>query len=376
MGTELKQTKNTFKFMGKVRGIDRDGAYKEEITNKVGSKRNGETYRSLRFQVETSPTNKNTVQMFDYEPTEVFLWNSDKRKADQNYKGDRVPFAQWEAQQEMYRQQGYAVLQTRVGLEYGEDGKLQTHGLPSYVASQEIYTNLSNGDSVIVEGEIRYSYYKNRNDEEVEQKTYTIKKLFKLKDDIDFESEKFEEVTYFEQEMVFVGADIDKTEGKAYVTGRMIDYGKNTHDSQFVINFKNEDGTGYDSGMVKLAEAFAKRFKFGDLINVFGDAVNRVVVSEEEAPEDDGDDLFKDFGGKKKPKHAEKFVARTYIQEMTINGVDAWDKAVYTEDDFAKEEFLEKENKFQDELGGKSKKKNNPFDVADEGGISEEDLPF
>lgn len=378
MGTELKQTKNSFKLIGKVRGIDKDGAYKEEVTNKPGSKRNGETYRSLRFQVETSPTNKITVQMFDYEPTEVFLWNSEKRKADSSYKGDRVPFGQWESQQEMYREQGYAVLQTRVGLTYGEDGKLQSQGLPSFVASQEIYNHLSNGDSVIVEGEIRYGKYKNRNDEEVEQKSYNIKKVFKLKDGIDFESEKFEEVTYFEQELVFVGADIDKKEGKAYVTGRTIDYAKNFHDTQLVVNFKNEDGTGYDAGMVKLAEAFAKRFKFGDVINVFGDTLNRVIVSEEEDTESDKDDLFAEFGGKHKPKHAQTFVARTYVQELSIHGVDAWDKGVYKEDDFQKEELFEKENPFADELGGKNKKKgNNPFDIGeDNDSIDGDDLPF
>ncbi|MER2007465.1 MAG: hypothetical protein ABS939_08425 [Psychrobacillus sp.] len=376
MATDLKQTKNSFKVIGKVTRIDKDGAYKEEVMNKPSSKRHGETYRSLRFGVQTSDTNTITVQMFDYEPTEVFLWNSEKRKKDQSYKGDRVPFAQWEANQDSYREQGYAVLQTRVGLTYGEDGKLQSQGLPSFVAQQEIYNHLDNGDSVVVEGEIRYSTYENREGKEVEQKSYNIKKVIKLKKDVDFEDEKFEEVTYFEQELVFVGADIDKKEGKAYVTGRVINYDKTFHDTQLVVNFKNESGEGFDAGMVKLAEAFAKRFKFGDVINVFGDTLNRVILSEEEAPEDDSADLFAEFGGKKKPKHAESFVSRTYVQELTIHGVDAWDKGVYGEDDFVKEELIEKDNPFADELGGKSKKKNNPFDIGEDNGIGEDDLPF
>ena len=366
--TELKQTKNAFKVIGKVTRIDKDGAYKEEVMQK--GKREGDLYRSLRFGIKTSETNEITVQMFDYEPNEVFLWNSDKKKKDSNYKGERLPFATWESQQEELREQGFAVLQTRIGVTYKEDGKVDSKGLPSFVASQEIYNNLDNGDSVVVEGEIRYSTYKNREDKEVEQKTYTIKKLFKIKD-VDFEDEKFEEVTYFEQEMVYVDSDLDKREGKLYVTGRVIDYMKNYHDTQMVVTYKDAEGN-IDEGMKKLADNISSKFKFGDVINVFGDAVNRVIVEEIEDDSDD-DDLFADFGGKSKPKHAQNFTAKTYVNEMSIFGVDKWDKSVYNESDFQKDELVEEKggtNPFEDELGGKSK---NPFASSD---VNEDDLPF
>lgn len=365
---ELKQTVSAFKVIGKVTRIDKDGAFKEEQAKQ--GKREGDTFRSLRFGVKTSPTNEITVQMFDYEPNEVFLWNSEKRKKDDKYKGDRIPFYTWEEQQEELREQGYAVLQTRIGVTYKEDGKLDSKGLPSFVASQEIYNNIDNGDSVIVEGEIRYSTYENREGKQVEQKTYTIKKLYKIKD-IDFEDEKFEEVTYFEQEMVYVDSDLDKREGKLYVTGRIIDYMKNYHDTQMVVTYKDEDGNE-DEGMKKLAENINKRFKFGDVVNVFGDTVNRVIMKETEPEENDDDDLFAEFGGKSKPKHAQSYVAKTYVTEMSIHGVDKWDKQVYSEDDFVKDELVEESsNPFQNELGGKAK--TNPFASTD---IEEDDLPF
>ena len=85
---DLVQTKNSFKFIGKVTRIEKDGAFKEETATK--GKNEGKTYRSLRFGVKTSETNDMTVQMYDFEPTEIFLWNSDKKKKDANYKGDRV----------------------------------------------------------------------------------------------------------------------------------------------------------------------------------------------------------------------------------------------------------------------------------------------
>src|SRR5690606_27960973 len=156
---KLKETKGKFKVIGKVSRIDRDGAFKEDTMNKPDTKNHGRLYRSLRFGVKTSPTNEITVGTFDYEPEEVFLWNSDKKKEDEKYKGDRGPYGKWLEQQDELREQGYAVLQSRIGLTYGDDGKLETKGVPRYVASKEIYNSLDNGDSVVVEGTIRYSKY-------------------------------------------------------------------------------------------------------------------------------------------------------------------------------------------------------------------------
>jgi hypothetical protein len=376
---ELQQTKSSFKFIGKVTRIDKDGAFKSDIATK--GKKKGETYHSLRFGVKTSENNEMTVQMYDFEPEEVFLWNSDKAKKakeqKKSYKGDRVPFDEWMERQEELREEGYAVLQTRVGLSYGEDGKLQSKGLPGFVASEEIYENLNNGDSVVVEGDIRFSEYEGRDGKLKPQTTFTIKKIHKLKD-IDFESEKFEEVTYFEQEMVFVDATLEKSEKKVYVTGRTIDYSKKFFDAQFVINYSNgEDGE--DKDMKKLADAFLKKIKFGDLLKVYGDAVNRVIVEEVEEEEEE-EDYASILGGKKKPQHAQGYTSRTYISEMQIQGVEAWDKKVYTEDDFVKDELLDGEDdSLHNELGGKKNtKKDNPFASDDDGldDMDEDDLPF
>lgn len=374
--TELQQTKNSFKFIGKVTRFDKDGAFKEEQSTK--GKREGDTFRSLRFGVKTSENNDMTVQMFDYEPTEVFLWNSDKKKKNPNYKGDRIAFDKWEKQQEKLRNEGYSVLQTRIGLTHDESGKIVSKGLPSFVASDEIFHNLDNGDSVVVEGEIRYSTYKNRDDKLVEQKSFNIKKVFRLKD-IDFDSERFEEVTYFEQEMVFVDADIDKKEKKAHITGRIIDYAKNYHDTQFVVDYSADGrGNGTDESMVKMAEAFKKKIKFGDVLKVFGNAVNRVIIEAVEG-EDDDEDLLADLGGKSKPSHA-NYTAKTYISEMQIHGIEALDKKVYTEDDFIKDDLIDEKppaapaKDDDDDFGGKKKPNSNPFEDDDEDG--DDALPF
>jgi hypothetical protein len=372
----LTQTKNTFKMVGNVVRIDKDNAYKQD-EGKQGTKNAGKTYRSLRFGVKTSDDNENTVQMFSFEPEKVFLWNSEKKKADKNYKGDRVDFDEWLDKEEEYREQGYAVLQTRIGLEYGEDGKLVTKGLPSFISAKEIYDGLTNGDSVVVEGNISYSSYENQQGKRVEQINFNIEKLYKIKD-VDFESDKFEERSYFEQEIVFVDAEMIKEEKKVLVTGRHINYNKSFHDVQFVINYADGEGK-VDKDMEKLAKAFANKMSFGDVLNVFGNVVNRVIIGEveDEEEEDNDDDLLASLGGKSKPKHAQKFASRTYVNEMQIEGVDAWDKAVYTEDDFEVDSLLDNgKEDLTDELGGKKKgKTSNPFDTDDDD-IDDEDLPF
>lgn len=354
---ELKETKSYFKLIGVVSRIDKDGAFREEMATR--GRNQGKIYRALRFGVKTSDTNEIIVEMFDFEPEKVYLWNSNKKE------GDSVPLSYWKEQKDELRESGYTCLQTRVGLEYDERGKLVAHGMPSFEASRYIFDNLKNGDSVVVEGEIRYSTYRNREDKEVVKKSYIIKKLFKLKEEVDFDAEDFEETTYFEQEMVYVGADMDNREKKVYVTGRVIDFNKNFYDTQFVVDFS--DG---DEGMKRLAESFVKRFKFGDVLKVYGDTLNRVIL--EEVADKEEDDLLASLGGRRKPKKVQGYMIKNYISEMQIYGVDTWERGIYTESD-----FVNKEDDLFAELGGKAKPvKNNPFDFEDDDPFSDSDLPF
>lgn len=378
--TELKQTKTKFKLIGKVEGIDKDHAFKQDESKQ--GKHQGETFRSLGFNVKTSDNNKIRVQMFSYEPEEVFLWNTEKfnkaKEDGKTYKGVRVPYEDWLENQDDYRENGDAVLQSRIGIERDEEGKVVSKGLPTYVAIKELHSGLDNGDSITVEGNISYSTYE-KDGKINENKNFNIEKIFLRKEEIDFNDENFEELTYFEQEIVFVDAVPEKKENKVYVTGRNINYGGNWHDTQFVIDYSDGNG-GTKPEMVKLADAIIKKVKFGDVINVFGDILNRVVVQEVEEDED-SEDIFSQFGGEAKDSRAETFTSKTYERELRIKGLDAWDKKVYKDTDFDKKEDLledKKKDKELDDFGGQSKKDANPFDSEEKGkvDISEDDLPF
>lgn len=373
---KLEQTKGVFKVKGLVKNLDRDNAYEEG--ERVGGKNEGRTYRKLNMGVQTAEDNQIRLGMYAYEPEKVFLWNSEKRKKDSSYKGERMDYYEYLDKKEVLKANGTAVLQARVGTEYDDKGKLQSSGMTSFEATEEIYDNVDNDDSVYVEGQISYSTFKNKQDEEVTATNYNIERLFVAKDDFDLEDEDYEEQNYYEQEFVFVDAMVDKENEKVIVTGRIIDYHQNTIDTSFSINYAD------DEDMKKLAKNITKKFKFGDLVTVFGEILNQAVSTE---VEEEDDDLLAGLGGKSQPK----FATRTnvaYNREMTIDGVLKWEKQKYTPEDFEKNELVDEseDDDFADELGGKSKKKHkksesfedadDPFASGDSIDIDDDSLPF
>ncbi|UUV46310.1 single-stranded DNA binding protein [Bacillus phage vB_BanS-Thrax2] len=386
---ELKQNKSYFKFVGKVTNADKDGFYVESVAERGA--REGDTRRTMRFGIRTSETNTLTVQLFAYEPDEVFLWNSEKKKKDKNYKGDRVPFQDWVNNMDDYRKKGYACLQARVGLDYGDDDKLISNGVPEYVMAEILSEGLTNGDFIKIEGEIRYSKYKDRNDRVKEQVQYAIKEVHRAKEEdyFDDEGNLKEELNYFEQEFVFLDAEHLKKEGKTLVIGRVIDFRKQWYDKEFEIVYRDAEGNE-DEDLKELAVNIPKEVKWGDLLKVWGNAVNRVIVTEEKDEETLKEEKRKNsvlsgLGGKSQPKHAEKYTNKDYIQGLQIQGVLDWVDKMYTEDDFPEQTDLVKEEGTSSKAGGLGgKKKDNPFkpDLSKESesnpleGIDEDDLPF
>ncbi|MGV4321163.1 hypothetical protein [Bacillus mojavensis] len=385
---ELQQTASYFKFIGKATRLDKDFTYREDLAEK--GKNKGKTFRSLNFGVKTSDTNEMSVQMFSFEPEKVFLWNSEMAKEakekNKEYKGTRVDFDEWYENQEKFREDGYAVLQSRIGLERDEKGNAITRGLPTFVASKELYEGLDNGDSVFVEGNISYSIYEKNGKSEL-RTNYNIEKLYITKKPVDFEDEKFKEVTYFEQQFVFVSAELVKKEKKAYITGRTISYTKDFTDVQFVIDYKNPDYDPEDEespetikALEKLAKNLTKKVKFGDLLKVWGTALNRVDVIEVEDEENEEEGVASALGGMSKPQHAKKNTFKSYTQEMQIEGVDEWIVGEYKEEDFVKQSLVDEEDEDENEEEDHKEKKigSNPFESDDDDDDDEDDddLPF
>lgn len=368
---ELEQTRGSFKMRGLVKNIDRDNAYEEGIQDKQG-KHQGDTYRKLNIGLQTAPDNQVRLGMFSYEPEKVFMWDSGARKKNPEYKGERVEWEKYLEQKNNLKASGKAVLQARVGVEYDENDKLISEGMTSYEASELIFENVENEDSVYIEGDVSYSQFKNRNDEWVTGTNYNMNRLHLAKDDFDLDDEKYEVQNYYEQQFVYVTSEVDRDKNKLMVIGRVIDYHKNFVDTTFVVDFSEKAGEDQAS-MKKLAESIKKKFKFGDLVTIFGQILNQTVEVEVEE-----DDNLAGLGGKSQPSHAK--TNKTYNREMTIDGILEWNQKYYTEEDFANAGLVEESKEdMSDEFGGKSKPKHDSvFDDEDDEDLDDlgDDLPF
>lgn len=374
----LEQTKNSFKVIGKVANIDKSYAWYEGVVSE-GKKNEGKEFHSIKFSVKTSEKNIVQVQMMGIEPEEVLMWNSEEAKKSKakgkKYNGRKVPFEDWLDNEDEYKEEGYVVLESRIGLERDEKGKVHTKGVPSFVAVEEIHETLDNGDSVLVEGYISYSTYEDKNERTILNKNFNIRKII-LIDDVDFDEQDFEEVSYFEQEVIIVDSELDKDEKHTIITGRHINYNKTFIDLEYIVDYS--DG---DSDLTKLAKSLTTVVKEGDKITLLGEILNKKVVVSNTEDEDEDDDVISMLGGKSRPKGMEKNVMEIFVSEMRVFGVEDWEEGKYDlEEDFEIEEVVvsDKKSKSKDKsksLGGKSKK-SNPFDDEEDEEEDDDDLPF
>lgn len=347
----LEQTKSQFTIKGIVDGMTKENAYREdEIKN---GKNKGKQYRSIKFQVQTSPENKLTVEMFGMELDYVYPYKKGKGK-------EKGVSKKLEFSKRNNLPEGFTLIGVRAALEQNDNGKNINKNLVDFDAVEYIYDNLNDGDSVYITGELSFSTYVNSQDEEIKQTKYNIKNIYKEKP-IDFTDEKFEEVCAFEQEIVFVDSSIDKEEGAVYVDAYTIQYGNKFTPANFVIR---PDG---NEKIKDLANVFAKKVKYGDFVKVIGLALNKAetaVIEEEDAP--DKDDIFGDASGEK-PAGSEKRAVTFYRTELRITAVEkgTFVKARYDEDDFVIEELVQEEEENDDSPFG-----NDALDISDD------DLPF
>src|SRR5437764_5522854 len=182
---KLKQTRGQFRVEGIATGLDRDNAFRSAETK--GNK----PYKSLRIGVQTSPTNTVNVELFGMEQEFVYAYSRNDKETRKYSWDDRdnIP------------DEGYHLIGTNVALEQGLDGKLMRETFVPFEASEYIYDNLQDGDSIYVSGQVEFSEYDNG--ETVKQQTrFTIQSIGKTKTPIDFDSEDFKEVSEFEQEVV------------------------------------------------------------------------------------------------------------------------------------------------------------------------------
>lgn len=313
---ELKETKGKFRFGGFVVGLSGD------------SIRTGQTkvdpfndYRSIRFGIKTNTDNVNFVEIFGMEGREIVIFKQEKDDDGRRKVVDkkRIDF---ESRNDI--PEGYHFVGVDININ-DDDGRLN---LIEWDAIEYIDANLKNNDPVYISGDINWQSYTNRNNELKVEPRYVVKRIVKAKDTFDFEDEKFEEQSAFEQEFIVADVVKDSETQRVYVNAYVINY----HGAPLLYTFvANPDNR-------KLQAALAKKLKFGDAITVLGKVLNTAVYEESEEAEEDE-------WGSEIPKGYQRTIRNT-ISELQIWGVkpDSYEKGRYTEADFISEDEEDEED--------------------------------
>jgi single-stranded DNA-binding protein len=340
----LKQTKGEFNLVGIVSGINHENAYREGITKQ--GKNKGKEWRSIRFAVATSRTNKIFVELTGWEQDEVTAYSSEKKET------KKFP---WSKRNKL--PEGYAILQVRASLEKDEDDKKYVQkAMTAYDAVDYIREHLKDGDSVWVKGEISFQEFEGRNGQIVHKTVYTIKSIGKTRNPVDFDAEDFEETAGFVQNIIFDSAERDEETNKVIVNAYIVSFNGKASRGQFTVNAETNP---------KMAEAFLKKCHFGDTMELYGICRNELITKEEDI-EDEGEE--DPFNSEERPRGTIK-VIRDYETELLIKGVTkgTWEQGVYTEDDFIS---MQAEEDYGSDKSSIDEDDDDPFTEDDD------DLPF
>lgn len=289
----LQETKGNFKFIGIVENLDRQNAYSTGVT------RAGKDYRRIAFSIRTSPNNSLRVELFQQQPDNVYLYDTKNRKT------VKKPYKNWEKNVDTWEKQNLQIIGLNIRLGEKDDGVLR---IPQWDATQYLYDNLTNGDSVVVTGNTSFSTSTGNDGRKTTYKNFIINNVYKTSSPVDFGDENFKEVNDFQQQFVLVDTmeveDSDDVDVFTYI----IDYNGNYTSVPFVIHTKDS------KTMEKLAKAYS-RLEFGTTIVAHGKVHNRA-VEEQVEPLDDGDEMMLALMGDDDPMET----ITTYINELEIRG--------------------------------------------------------
>lgn len=303
---DLPETKGAFQLKAIVTGMEKDKAYKE-----IRTKSNREM-RMLNFGATYDDGKTLYVNLQGMEQENVYFSKRAEKKGDKPETA-KVPWAD----RFTYNREGFRLIGKNIGVKKKIDSEGKTVNdkkvLTDFDACKEIKDNLKDGSSVFIRGNIDYSSFVDNNGNK-KTSTKLIPNQVSLCADIDFNDEKFEKQNDFNQVIIFMGieqekSDNDKPTGRFIVLAKIVTY-SNIEDVEFVI----ED--------TSLANKFRKSLKPYNAIKVSG----HMVASTQTETVDNDDE----WGEEDK---LEKVSAPTK-REFIITGAkgSSIDKELYTEE--------------------------------------------
>ena len=254
---DLLETKGIFQVKGIVTGTEGKSFYKEARTQ------NSKEMRMINFGVEYEKGKTLYINMLGSEQENVYFFKRGKKKGE---KSDTVKVA-W-ADRHTYKREGYKLIGKNIGVKKKVDPEGKTVNdkkiMTEFDACKEVKDNLKDGASVFIRGDLNCdSFIDDSGNKRVSVKL--IPSQISLCAEVDFDNDKFESQSDFNQVIIFMGIDKEKdNEGREtdrfVVTAKIVTY-KTIEDVEFIV----EDA--------KLAGIFKKNLEPYNAIKVNGHIV-------------------------------------------------------------------------------------------------------
>lgn len=288
MAEQIKMSKGKFKLAGLVNGTGRE----KFITTKTFD--TGTTRQTCNFGVKTSEKNETwvTVEGFDSKKAKF-------QKYDNKEKKSYTKEVSWDDRFN-FQEDGYRPI-FGIAVNF-EENNYKT--LFPFDAVDELETELTDNMPVYIEGNIDYRSWKNDKGEVRRFTTFKPTKIRKSTKDIDFNSDGFEELNLFEQDIIFIDVNPHPEQSDKFILEANVVTGTKAEpkveDVEFIISDK------------KLATTLKKNLKPYNAVTVFGRLVNS--VQEEDVPKDDdvwGEDDA-EFTTASAPRIREMIITKVY----------------------------------------------------------------
>lgn len=256
----LTATYGNFLLRGVVSGLKGEKTFTEG--------KSSSEWKKVQFTVNTNKNSRHYVELMGTKNKEVKFFKNEKDKPKEE---KNVPWADRYKE----RKDGFKIMMPiKVGLEKDpeDESKNLIKELTAFDAVDYIKKYLKDGDQVFILGSMQFSTYEGRT-----QIKYQIKNIYASNNDMDFNSDNFEEEASFNQEIVYrdyTDKD-DKTIIHTYVIYKNKDFMDFVKQDFAIIpsRYKNDEDK-YESLKV-MAENF-KGLSFGSTIKVNGNILSYV----------------------------------------------------------------------------------------------------
>lgn len=345
---ELKETASSFQLRGIVSNTRGNRFYRS------GTTKTGATWNGMEFGVKIGDQKTIFCTLNGFPRSEVFYY----KKGENGAKGTTQKVS-WKDRKKSPGA-GYRLIGINISTGKDENGKNINETFTEFDAIEWLHDNLHDGDSVFIQGNLRFSSYVDRNGQTQKRVELVPTQISYTQKPVDFDADDYEELADFENTIVFSALDKetdeqDRSTGRCILSGYSIGY-NTVEPVSFIIG--KEDA--------KLANNLKKTMKPGYSIKTYG----RVdVVADISAVEDEDDG----WGSKRSPlQRLNTPVRREYI----VYNADKYsiDKEEYSEDSIAAAiRKIKAAQTATENFGDKAKKTNVDIEVDDTWDVDDND---